>query len=192
METPIDIFQQWWTKAIVNSPLSQKSAVCISTIDENGFPTGRFVDLKSVDENGFTFCTYLDSAKGKHIQYNQKIALTVWWDHVGYQVRVVGEASPISDIDAIKFWKSRNRSAQLTTTAFQQSQPLTDEEELARRMQAVSQKFLDKEVPKPANWGGFCIKPLSIEFLTFAETRLHLRELYNRVDGGWVKSLLQP
>ena len=192
MENPIEKFQSWWDHALSNSQLQQKSAICISTIDENGFPSGRFVDLKSADENGFVFCTYLDSAKGKHIQQNPKVALTVWWDHVGYQVRVRGIAYAVSDVEAIEFWNTRKRSAQLTTTAFQQSQPLNKQEELQTRMQDVSGQFIDKEVPKSSTWGGYRIKPVSIEFLTFAESRLHLRELFNKEKNIWIKSLLQP
>lgn len=192
MENPIEKFQQWWKQALLNSPLQQKSAVCVSTIDENGFPSGRFVDLKSVDDDGFTFCTYLDSAKGKQIQRNPKVAITVWWDHAGYQVRIVGEATPVSDADAIVFWKTRKRSAQLTTTAFEQSQLLVEEAELITRMQHVTDVFVDREVPKPNHWGGYRVRPISIEFLTFAESRLHLRELYNRQQNAWVKSFLQP
>ncbi|WP_039915379.1 pyridoxine/pyridoxamine 5'-phosphate oxidase [Cellvibrio mixtus] len=192
MENPIEKFQSWWNKAISNSPLQQKSAICISTIDEHGFPSGRFVDLKSVDENGFVFCSYLDSAKGKHIEQNPKVAMTLWWDHIGYQVRVIGEAKTIDDAEAVEIWKTRKRSAQLITTAFQQSQPLMAQEELQTRLQTISEQFIDKDVRKPPTWGGYRIKPLSIEFLTFAESRLHLRELFTRKENIWIKSLLQP
>lgn len=207
MENPIDKFHQWWQDALVNSPLQQQSAVCISTIDENGFPSGRFVDLKSVDDKGFTFCTYLDSAKGKHIQTNPKTAMTVWWDHVGFQVRVMGEATAISDIEADEVWITRKRSAQLTTTAFHQSQPMLERQELRSRFEAITDKFTDQDVPRPVNWGGYCIHPISIEFLTFTENRLHIRELYSRAgnsgvenngvencdeENRWVKTYLQP
>lgn len=192
MDNPIEKFQQWWKQALLDSPLQQKSAICISTIDEDGFPSGRFVDLKFVDEEGFVFCTYLDSAKGKHIQLNPKAALTVWWDHVGYQVRVIGEAQVVSDVEAVDIWKTRKRSAQLITTAFQQSQPLRSQEELQTRVLDASEQFTDKEVPKPSTWGGYRIKPISIEFLTFAESRLHVRELFSRKENIWIKSLLQP
>ncbi len=100
--------------------MQQKNAVCVSTIDEMGFPSGRFVDLKSVNDSGFVFCTYIDSVKGKEILRNPKVAMTVWWDHVGYQVRVVGVAEPIDETEADSYWTSRSRSAQLTTTAFEQ------------------------------------------------------------------------
>lgn len=192
MENPIEKFQQWWQEAVASSSLQQKNAVCVSTIDERGFPSSRFVDLKSANDAGFTFCTYLDSAKGKHIQRNPNTAITAWWDHVSYQVRIVGVAEPISEADAQRIWKTRNRNAQLTTTAFEQSQLLDNEQELDSRLQQVTSAFAEQDIPRPDNWGGFCVKPLSIEFLTFRESRLHLREFYERNDHTWAKYLLQP
>jgi pyridoxamine 5'-phosphate oxidase len=192
MENPFQKFNTWWKSALTDSPLKQKSAVCISTIDSNGYPSGRFVDLKAVNELGFTFCTYLNSAKGEHINENAKIALTLWWDHVGYQVRVLGKAQPISENEAEIYWKTRSKDAQLTTTAFEQSKPLENEDELQTRIERISDQYLNSEVPKPKTWGGYLIQPQSIEFLTFRESRLHLRELYTLKEGAWCRSLLQP
>jgi pyridoxamine 5'-phosphate oxidase len=192
MENPFEKFNIWWKGALINSPLSQKNAVCISTIDGNGYPSGRFVDLKAVNELGFIFCSYLNSAKGEHINENAKIALTLWWDHVGYQVRVLGVAEPISENEAITYWKTRSKEAQLTTTAFEQSKPLANEEELVAKIEHVSKQYVKSDVPKPNAWGGYLIRPQSIEFLTFRESRLHLRELYTLEEGEWKKSLLQP
>lgn len=192
MENPIEKFNSWWKEALSNSPLDQKSAVCISTIDEKGFPTGRFVDLKQVDERGFIFCTAFDSAKGKQIKRNPNTAITIWWDHVGYQVRVVGLAEVIEQTEASAFWETRNRGAKLTTTAFQQSQPLHTEIELAERLDKATEQFTGQQIPKPENWGGYCVKPLSIEFLTFQKSRLHLREFFEKRNGVWMKRFLQP
>lgn len=192
MNNPIDKFKTWWQEALAESPLQQKSAVCVSTIDEKGFPTGRFVDLKSVSENGFVFCTCFDSAKGRHMANSAKTAITAWWDHIGYQVRVVGTSELITAAEADRFWATRSKSAQLTTTAFEQSEPMASEEELAARLKDASAKFVERDIPRPDNWGGYCVKPISIEFLTFRESRLHLRELFSYEENCWVKQLLQP
>jgi pyridoxamine 5'-phosphate oxidase len=192
MDNPISKFERWWQEALADSPLQLKSAVCVSTIDENGFPAGRYVDLKSVSETGFVFCTYFDSAKGRHIARDPKIAMTVWWDHLGYQVRVVGSAEVISDAEADGFWQSRSRSAQLTTRAFEQSARLNSENDLSSRLEESSAQFAGQAVPRPNNWGGYRIKPVSIEFLTFRESRLHLRESFEAKGDAWVKQLLQP
>lgn len=192
MDNPISQFESWWKEALTDSPLQQKSAVCVSTIDGNGFPAGRFVDLKSVSEAGFVFCTYFDSAKGRHIARDPKTAMTVWWDHVGYQIRVVGSAQVITDAEADCFWQSRSRSAQVITTAFEQSKVLDSENDLATRLQEASAKLADQPILRPENWGGYCIKAVSIEFLTFRDSRLHLRELFEFKGNRWVKQLLQP
>ena len=192
MENPVQKFEHWWQEALTDSPLNLKSAACLSTINEDGYPTARFVDLKSADERGFVFCTCLDSAKGKHLQRDPKTAMTIWWDHVGYQVRVVGKAEVISAAEAYHFWSERSRSAQLTTTAFEQSRQLATENELAGRLKATSVECTGRNVPRPNNWGGYRIRPASIEFLTFKENRLHLRELYKRERNHWIKQLLQP
>jgi pyridoxamine 5'-phosphate oxidase len=192
MNNPIDKFKTWWQEALAESPLQQKSAVCVSTIDEQGFPAGRFVDLKSVSENGFVFCTCFDSAKGRHIERNAKTAITAWWDHLGYQVRVVGTSELITAAEAERFWATRSKSAQLTTTAFEQSEPMDSEKELEVRLEDASAKFAEQDIARPEHWGGYCVKPISIEFLTFRESRLHLRELFDYQEKGWVKKLLQP
>ena len=193
MGNPITKFREWWKTALVQTPLKQKSAVCVSTVGQDGFPSGRFVDLKAVDEEGFSFCTYLDSEKGRHITANPKVALTVWWDHVGYQVRVKGTAEPIPEEEATKHWMTRSRDAQLTTLCSEQSQVLESEEVLQKQLAEVEARFRGVNVPKPTNWGGYRIKPLSIEFLTFRDSRLHKRELF-QIDetGAWQMSLLQP
>jgi pyridoxamine 5'-phosphate oxidase len=192
MEHPIVKFNKWWEAALKDTPLKQKSAVCVSTIDNNGFPTGRFVDLKGVTENGFTFCTYLDSKKGIEISANSKIAMTAWWDHVGLQVRVTGFALALAEEEATQFWELRSRDAQLTTLCSKQSQNLESETLLSEELLKAKELFRGKNIPKPYNWGGFTIQPLTIEFLTFNDNRLHLREFFEINSGDWSKELLQP
>ena len=193
MQQPLAQFETWWKEAQMDSPLQQKSAVCVSTVDEAGFPTGRFVDLKSVDEEGFIFCSNFDSAKGKQLQQNPKVALTVWWDHIGYQVRIQGIAEKIPAAHADYFWTTRSKSAQLTAIAFRQSEPMALEADLGSQLHEVFANYVGQmSIPRPTNWGGYRIKPFSIEFLQFRQSRLHLRELYKHTAVGWTKQLLQP
>ncbi|APS43776.1 hypothetical protein AVI51_11580 [Piscirickettsia salmonis] len=60
----------------------------------------------------------------------------------------------------------------------QQSQPLNDEQILIDQFHILEKKFHNEKVPRPKNWGGYQVKPTSIEFLTFKENRLHLREFF--------------
>lgn len=192
MSNPIIKFKSCWDRAKSNSKLKYPSAVCVSTIDEHGFPSGRFVDLKSVNDSGFIFCTNLDSQKGNDIQRNPKVGLTFWWEVIGYQIRVNGLASQIPSTIAEKYWKTRSRDAQITTLSCKQSQLLLSELDLYKQFEEVKHNIGDMQIPKPENWGGFIVKPMSIEFLTFKESRLHIRELFISTGDKWEISLLQP
>jgi len=192
MSNPIIKFKSCWDKAKSNSSLKHPSAVCVITIDEHGFPSGRFVDLKAVDDCGFIFCTNLDSQKGRDIQRNPKVGLTFWWEAIGYQVRVNGFATQIPSSISEKYWEMRSRDAQITTLSCKQSQPLLSEQDLNKQFEEVKRNIGEMQIPKPENWGGFIVKPKSIEFLTFKESRLHIRELYSAFGDGWKKSMLQP
>lgn len=115
MDNPIEKFKAWWDEVRLNTLLKQKSTSCVSTINDEGFPESRVVDVKEASDGGFTFCTYLDSSKGNDINRNPKVSLTLWWVHVGYQVRIVGYAEEIPALIASKYWVTRSRDAQMTT-----------------------------------------------------------------------------
>lgn len=189
---PLDLFRQWYTTAQESSPLKHRGAVCVSTIDQYGFPDGRFVDLKEVSDSGFIFCTHLDSAKGLALTHNPNVALTFWWDHLERQVRVVGQAERIPDAHADVFFQQRSRDAQRTSWASHQSSPLHNAAALERQLQAVQTQFAGRTIPRPATWGGYCVMPARIEFLSFKVTRLHERLLFYKDGNDWKQQWLQP
>lgn len=189
---PIAQFCDLWKVATQNSPLKQKNAVCISTLNSNGYPEGRFVDLKEVSHSGFLFCSYLNSNKGEQISANPKVAMTVWWDHIGCQIRILGNAKEAPRQTAERHWKNRSKDAQTTTSCFEQSRPIDSEGKMIIQFENTQKEFKDKNVPKPENWGGYIISPISIEILTFKESRLHLREFYKLENDIWYLTLLQP
>ncbi|MGG6135888.1 pyridoxine/pyridoxamine 5'-phosphate oxidase [Pantoea allii] len=193
-ENPMAKFHQWWTEYKRDVSPAHPGAVCVSTVSESGAPRARFVGLKSADEDGFVFCTWFDSPKGKDLNQNPKIALTFWWEEKGWQVRVEGTVEQVSEQESKKEWASRSRDAQLATLCFKQSQPLDSEDELYDMYRRAQAETADGPVEKPARWGGYKVIPVSIEFLTFRENRMHLREYYYRKDKitDWEKTLLQP
>ncbi len=191
MNNPIVKFELWWSE-VKEIGLKHPGAVCVSTIDRHGFPSGRFVDLKDIIDDCFIFCTNLDSQKGHDIENNDKVALTFWWEAIGYQVRIIGHALQISSALADRYWQTRPRDAQITTLSCQQSKPLLSEHILQEQFEKVKKNAGSNDIPRPDNWGGYTVKPVMIEFLTFKASRLHLRERYTINGGSWGKELLQP
>ena len=192
-QDPIKKFKLWWEKAKENSSLNQPNAACLSTINKDGFPGGRFVDLKDIVDQSFIFCTSLESKKAQEISKNPNVGLTIWWDHMGFQVRIVGSAFTASESDSVTHWQNRSREAQITSVCSNQSEKINRVEKLSDKIKQFKNEIAQNSaISKPANWGCFKVRPQQIEFLTFSENRLHLRELYEKEDEKWTLSLLQP
>ena len=49
-----------------------------------------------------------------------------------------------------------------------------------------------ESVPRPPHWGGFRSIPSVIEFWEGRPNRLHDREEFRRVEGGWTARRLSP
>lgn len=192
MTDPLELFNEWYEKARKLGSLKYPGAVCVSTVDPFGMPDGRFVDLKEVSSTGFIFTTHLDSPKSVALAGNANVALTFWWDHIERQIRVVGEATRISDARADRLFRDRAREAQLKSWASQQSVPIADPGEIPQRIENLRERFGDGAIPRPPKWGGYYVVPHRIEFLTFQETRLHERLLFYQENGRWQRQWLQP
>jgi pyridoxamine 5'-phosphate oxidase len=189
---PLELFREWHRLATATGSASRPNAVCLSTVDSEGMPHARFVDVKEVGVDGFVFCTSYASPKGRQIDGNPNVALTFWWDHAGRQVRVAGRAARIGGGAADRFFGDRGREAQLASWAFDQSDPLPAGDAGVERIAAARRRFGDGAVPRPPDWGGYVVTPARMEFLTFDEARVHRRLLYARHGSGWELTVLQP
>lgn len=189
---PLRLFSSWQAIASSSHSLAHPDAVCVSTADEHGVPDARFVDLKAVSEAGFVFCTHLDSVKARSLAVNPNAALTFWWDHIERQVRVLGRAERITDSEADLFFERRSRDAQIASWGSNQSATLADPAEFEEYLRKLQQRFANVAVPRPEHWGGYCVVPSRVEFLTFKANRIHQRLVYQRKDGSWLQYRLQP
>jgi pyridoxamine 5'-phosphate oxidase len=189
---PFEHFRRWYDQARA-APIDKPHAMTLSTVDEAGKPSCRVVLLSSYDERGFVFHTNYESRKGVDIARNPQVALTFWWDPLGYQVRIEGRAQKRSAPESDAYFANRPRGNQLSAWASEQSRYIDSYEELVERMRRLEQEYADKPVPRPPHWGGYLIVPQSFEFWESREDRLHERQHYERTEeGGWRRILLAP
>src|SRR5262249_31358828 len=112
-ENPVQQFVAWFEEAKRRKDIRLPEAVCLSTIDLQGFPDGRMVLLKQFDDRGFVFYTNLNSVKGKSLAIQPRAAMTFHWEKLRRQIRIQGSTEPISDSEADAYWKTRARLSQL-------------------------------------------------------------------------------
>lgn len=188
---PFALFADWFALAGTTEP-NDPNAMALATVDENGMPDVRMVLLKDFDACGLTFYTNVESAKGKQLAANPKAALCFHWKTIRRQVRFRGDIAPVSAEEADEYFASRVRGAQLGAHASAQSRPLDDRMKLEADIAALDKEYNSKDVPRPAHWSGYRLKPAEIEFWVNRPFRLHDRLQYIRKDGEWVKQALYP
>jgi pyridoxamine 5'-phosphate oxidase len=186
---PIEEFGVWFEQAR-DVPLAE--AMTLATIDESGAPDARMVLLKGFGEDGFRFFTNYESAKGGQLATDQRAALVIYWRELDRQVRVRGmvERLPVADSDS--YFAGRPRDSQIAASISPQSRPI-ERDELDRRYDELTAQLGDAEVPRPEFWGGYVVRPETVEFWQGRDSRMHDRILYTRgPSGGWKLERLAP
>ncbi len=189
--TPFDQFTLWMEQAI-DSSLSDPTAMCLATVDDQGRPWQRSVLLKGFDEKGFMFYTNLGSRKAHHIADNDNVSLIFPWMRLDRQVIIGGKAEKLSKVEVLKYFLKRPRGSQLAAWASKQSSRITSRQALEAQFLQMKQKYADGEVPLPDFWGGYRVVPTEFEFWQGGESRLHDRFQYLREGSGWAVSRLAP
>ena len=186
----IALFKLW--HAFLGHSPAEVNAVVLATADKEGRPSSRNVLLKGVDARGFIFFTNYDSRKGMELADNPNAALTFYWPELERQICVAGRIEKISREESENYFKSRPRGSQLATWASNQRDVVADRAALDAKWREMAAKF-PGEVPLPANWGGYMLRPERIEFWQGRPSRLHDRFQYTRqADNSWKLERLSP
>src|SRR5687768_1462668 len=90
---PLRQFERWYAEAgaLVEFP----EAMAIATAGPDGAPSVRMVLLKEFDEDGFVFHSGYTSRKAGELEANPRAALLLYWQPLGRQVRIEGDAERV-------------------------------------------------------------------------------------------------
>lgn len=176
---PMELFAQWLEQARETESLDP-TAMIVATVAASGQPSQRTVLLKYYDENGFVFFTNYGSRKAAEIKENAQVSLLFLWLQLERQIIITGTAEKISTMESAKYFLTRPRESQLAAWVSSQSKPLSSRQALMQKLAEMKNKMEEKQVPLPSFWGGYRVRPQTIEFWQGGESRLHDRFLYSR------------
>ncbi|WOT06585.1 pyridoxamine 5'-phosphate oxidase [Shewanella youngdeokensis] len=189
---PMELFSSW-LEIVKNSEIKDPTAMSLGTVDTSGQPFQRIVLLKRFGNDGFVFFTNLESRKAQHIAENSKVSLLFPWHTLEKQVAINGVAEPLSKTEVLKYFMSRPKGSQIATWVSKQSSPISARKALESKFAEMKAKFAKGDVPLPKFWGGYLVKPTSMEFWQGGENRLHDRFIYVKtVDDKWQRDRLAP
>jgi len=165
----------------------------IATYGLDGFPKNRMVLLKKFTWEGFIFYTNYNSEKGLAIAEHPKVCLSFFWSGLEQQIIIKGNAEKLVENLSDGYFETRPEGSKLGAWASHQSEVINSRQSLDDQLKIYEKKFQDKEVPRPNYWGGFIIKPISIEFWQGRPNRMHDRIRYTlQHDYIWKKERLAP
>lgn len=192
-DDPMNLFHRWFCEVKESNTVDEANAMTIATVGEDGFPKARVVLLKHYDENGFIFYTNYHSEKGKAILSHPKVCLSFFWPSIERQVIIKGIAEKTAENISDNYFASRPHGSQLGAIVSNQSEVIPDRTYLEEKLKVLETQTQGKELQRPHHWGGFLVRPESIEFWQGRPNRLHDRIRYKlQEDYFWSRERLAP
>lgn len=192
-DNPMELFQKWFYEVDASNTVDETNSMNIATIGLDGFPKNRVVLLKRYTYEGFIFYTNYESEKGKAIAANPNVCLSFFWHSMERQVIIKGMAEKISENLSDGYFESRPDGSKLGAIVSNQSEVIASRDVLEDGLKALEQEYEGKEIPRPEYWGGYLVRPISIEFWQGRPNRLHDRIRFTlQEDFEWKIERLAP
>ena len=192
-DDPLQQFQQWFDEA-VRVKAVEPNAMTLATVSAAGRPSTRVVLLKGLDERGLVWYTNYESRKGQDLAANPFAALQFFWPELERVVRIEGEVSQLAAAESDVYYRTRPLGSRIGAWASPQSQVIPSRSFLETTW-AEEQARQGEDPVRPAQWGGYRLRPVYWEFWQGRASRLHDRLVFEHSDEaptGWQLKRLAP
>ncbi|MDM9632451.1 pyridoxamine 5'-phosphate oxidase [Robiginitalea aurantiaca] len=192
-ENPLELFRKWFYEIEHSGSTDEPNAMTVATKGLDGFPKSRVVLLKRFTAEGFVFYTNYESEKGKAIAADPRLCLSFFWPHMERQIIIKGIAEKLAENLSDGYFESRPEGSKLGAIVSPQSEVISSRETLEEELRSLEEKYHGREIPRPPYWGGFLVRPQSMEFWQGRPNRLHDRIRYElKEDYNWKRERLAP
>ncbi|MDX1759652.1 MAG: pyridoxamine 5'-phosphate oxidase, partial [Arenibacter algicola] len=185
--------QKWFYEVEASDGVDEPNAMTVSTIGLDGFPKNRVVLLKKYTFEGFIFYTNYESEKGRAISQNPNVCISFFWPNMERQIIIKGRAEKIAENLSDGYFESRPDGSKLGAIVSKQSEVVPSRDYLEKKLKDLEKEYENKEIERPKYWGGFIVKPVSLEFWQGRPNRLHDRIRYSlQANYDWKIERLAP
>jgi len=185
-------FEKWWQEA-ETSGIDEINAMTLATASADGVPAARIVLLKQFDDKGFVFFSNYQSFKGIQLSENPRACLVFFWKELERQVRITGLVEKTTDVESDEYYGSRPLASRIGAWASPQSKVIESRQWLEENEKKMEGQFAEQAITRPPYWGGYRVKPITVEFWQGRPGRLHDRIQYSlQENNSWLIERLAP
>jgi pyridoxamine 5'-phosphate oxidase len=171
---------QWGIEAISISSFNKE----LNEVDS------RYVNLKFISNDEFIFFSNYNSPKASSFNSSNQIAALLYWPIINTQIRMKAIIKRTSNEYNQKYFFDRSEEKNALAISSNQSKPIDSYNQVKEN---YNKSLKNDDLKKcPEYWGGFSFTPYYFEFWEGHESRINKREIFEKIDGVWEQSFLQP
>ena len=189
-EIPYQLLKEKYDEAV---DAGQKSieAIAISSYNkEISEVDSRYVNLKFITHEEFIFFSNYDSPKASAFNSHNQIAALLYWSSINVQIRMRAKIKKTTDEFNQNYFFNRSEEKNALAISSNQSKPIDSYNQVKENYNKSLKKDDLKKCPE--YWGGYSFIPYYFEFWEGHESRINKREVFDKIDGVWKHSFLQP
>ena len=189
-EIPYLLFKEKYDEAF-NSGQKNIEATSISSYNnETSEVDSRYVNLKFISNDEFIFFSNYESPKAFAFNSNNQIAALIYWSSINVQIRMKAQIKKTSNEYNQKYFFDRSEEKNALAISSNQSKVIDSYNQVKEN---YKKSLINDDLKKcPEYWGGYSFVPYYFEFWEGHESRINKREVYDKTEGIWKHSFLQP
>ena len=150
----------------------------------------RYVNLKFISNDEFIFFSNYQSPKAAAFNSHNQVAALIYWSSINVQIRMKAYIKKTSKEFNQKYFFNRSKEKNALAISSNQSKKIDSYSEV---IENFNRSLESNDLKKcPEYWGGYSFIPYYFEFWEGHESRLNKREVFEKINGVWKQSFLQP
>jgi pyridoxamine 5'-phosphate oxidase len=183
-------FKKKYEEAIIKKQKNIEAISISSYSKKFNEVNSRYVNLKFVDNKEFIFFSNYNSSKSLEFIDHKQITALIYWNSINTQIRLKATIEKKSTKYNKSYFSKRSEKKNALAISSDQSKPIDSFENVIEK---YNKSLKNDDLKKcPEYWGGFSFIPYYFEFWEGHKTRINKREVFDKTDGVWEQSFLQP
>ena len=189
-EIPYQLLKEKYDEAVYAGQKGIEAISISSYNKEVNEVDSRYVNLKFINNDEFIFFSNYDSSKAFSFNSHDQIAALLYWPSINVQIRMKAKIKRTTDEFNQNYFFNRSEEKNALAISSSQSKPIDSYNQVKENYNRSLESDDLKKCPE--YWGGYSFTPYYFEFWEGHESRINKREVFDKTDGIWKHSFLQP